>query len=236
MSRFIILILLISVLFAAAVTAEKPEVISQIRLKPMTKQQYLDVRTSGFDIKEMRGEVVEVFASPGDLQRLRQAGIEWEVIHPNLQEFYVLRATAENFGGFLTFSQIEAKLDELHSTYPAITTEKFSIGNSIEYRDLWAMKISDSPGVDEDEAEVLYISLIHAREPIGPAAVLHFMEYLLAGYGVDPEITDIVDNRELFFVPMQNPDGYVYNEMTNPNGGGMWRKNRRPNSGDQPTS
>ena len=25
-----------------------------------------------------------------------------------------------------------------------------------------------------------------------------------------------------------NPDGYEYNRLTNPNGGGLWRKNRRP--------
>jgi hypothetical protein len=30
-------------------------------------------------------------------------------------------------------------------------------------------------------------------------------------------------------VPCLNPDGYVYNETTNPAGGGMWRKNRRDN-------
>ncbi|MBA3705882.1 MAG: immune inhibitor A, partial [Bacteroidetes bacterium] len=41
----------------------------------------------------------------------------------------------------------------------------------------------------------------------------------------------LVDNAEMFFVPIVNPDGYVYNETTAPNGGGMWRKNRR-NNGD----
>lgn len=233
MFRSIPLILLILVIAVSAAVAEKPEPVSQIRLKPMTKQQYLDIRASGFDIKELGGEVIEVFAKPGDLQRLRQAGVDWEVIHPDLQEFYVLRsASADNFGGFLTFSEIVTKLDDLHAAYPAITTEKFSVGTSIQGRDLWAIKVSDNPGVDEDEAEVFYVSLIHAREPAAAAALLYFLEYLLAGYGVDPEVDDIVDNRELFFMPVQNPDGYAYNELTNPNGGGMWRKNRRDNGDD----
>jgi len=35
----------------------------------------------------------------------------------------------------------------------------------------------------------------------------------------------------MFFVPVVNPDGYVYNETTNPNGGGLWRKNRRDVTG-----
>lgn len=230
MFRTILLFVLISILLSASVVAQKREVISQIRLKPMTKQQYLDIRSSGLDIKGIGDGQYDVFAKPGDLQRLHQAGIDWEVIHPNLQEFYVLRSsTADNFGGFLTFSGIVDKLDDFHFTYPSITTAKFSIGTSIEGRNLWAMKISDNPGVDEDEPELLYIALIHAREPAGAAALLYFAEHLLTGYGVDPEVTDLVNNREIFLVPVQNPDGYYYNELYDPNGGGMWRKNLRDN-------
>ncbi|MCA8976052.1 MAG: hypothetical protein KDC98_15120, partial [Planctomycetes bacterium] len=48
---------------------------------------------------------------------------------------------------------------------------------------------------------------------------------------MDPEATLIVDERELYFVPCVNPDGYVYNEQIAPGGGGMWRKNRRDNGG-----
>jgi len=56
------------------------------------------------------------------------------------------------------------------------------------------------------------------------------MWYLLENYGTDPEATYLVNNREMYFVPCFNPDGYEYNRQTDPNGGGMWRKNRR-NSG-----
>jgi len=230
MSRIIVLTVLISILFGTAISAEKQEVISQIRLKSLTKQQYLDIRTGGFDIQEFPGEEIEIYATPGDLQKLRQAGVEWEVIHPNLQDFYVMRSSAaDNFGGFLTFSEIAQKLDDLHTAYPTITTAKYSIGTSVEGMPLWVMKVSDNPETDEEETEVLYISLIHAREPAGAAALLYFLEYLLSNYGSNPDITDLLDNRELFFLPVQNPDGYLYNELTDPNGGGMWRKNRRDN-------
>ena len=53
------------------------------------------------------------------------------------------------------------------------------------------------------------------------------MWYLLENYDSDPEIRSIVDNTELYFVPVINPDGYLYNEKTDPNGGGFWRKNRK---------
>ena len=55
------------------------------------------------------------------------------------------------------------------------------------------------------------------------------MDWLLSNYGKDPEATFLVDNREMYFVPIVNPDGYEYNYKTNPSGGGMWRKNRRNN-------
>jgi PKD repeat protein len=60
---------------------------------------------------------------------------------------------------------------------------------------------------------------------------IFYMWYLLENYGTNDEVTYLVNNLQLYFVPCINPDGYVYNETTNPNGGGMWRKNRRNNGG-----
>lgn len=59
--------------------------------------------------------------------------------------------------------------------------------------------------------------LIHAREPAVMEAVLYFMNYLLSNYGTNPEVTEIVNNRELYFMPCLNADGYEYNRSTNPN-------------------
>ena len=92
---------------------------------------------------------------------------------------------------------------------------------------MWAVKISDNPNVNEDEPEVLFNSAIHAREVITPEVLLHAMDHLTDNYGVLPEITDLVDNREMWFVVVVNPDGYFHNQVIEPNGGGMWRKNRR---------
>ena len=61
--------------------------------------------------------------------------------------------------------------------------------------------------------------------------LIYFMWYLLENYDTDESIKQIIDNSELYFVPCVNPDGYIYNETSEPNGGGMWRKNRRDNHG-----
>ena len=50
--------------------------------------------------------------------------------------------------------------------------------------------------------------------------------YLLENYESDAEIKYLVDNTEMYFMPCVNPDGYLWNQTTDPEGGGLWRKNR----------
>src|SRR5690606_8892087 len=76
-----------------------------------------------------------------------------------------------------------------------------------------------------------YYGAIHAREVITPEVLIYIMRYLTNNYGIDPQVTYLVDNRELFFSTVVNPDGYYYDEVIEPDGGGLWRKNRR-NNGD----
>ncbi|MFA6598214.1 MAG: M14 family zinc carboxypeptidase [Ignavibacteriaceae bacterium] len=131
-----------------------------------------------------------------------------------------------SMGGYYTYDEVVQKLDEMKSLYPNLITAKEEIGKSVEGRSVYAVKISKNPDVDEDEPEVLYTALIHAREPESMMQLLYFMYDLLENYGTDAEVTYLVNNRELYFIPVINPDGYVYNQSTDPKGGGMWRKNR----------
>ena len=134
-----------------------------------------------------------------------------------------------SMGGYFTLAEIYQRLDSMYLLYPNIITQKFQIGTTIESRPIYAIKISDNPNVAENEPQVFYNALIHAREPAAMMAVMYYMYYLLENYGTDPEVTYLVNNREIYFVPLVNPDGYEYNRTTNPNGGGMFRKNRRNN-------
>jgi murein tripeptide amidase MpaA len=120
-------------------------------------------------------------------------------------------------------------LDAMAAAYPNLISAPQSIGTSIEGRPIPFVRISNDPNVDQDKPEVLYNSLHHAREPGGLSQLIYYMWYLLENYGTDAEVTYLLDDRELYFVPCVNPDGYVYNQTIEPGGGGMWRKNRRDN-------
>ncbi len=136
-----------------------------------------------------------------------------------------------SMGGFYNFAEIVADLDSMNLLYPDICAEKVVIGSGWEENPIYMVKISDNVNINEAEPEGLFDALHHAREPGSYTCVLYAMWYLLENYGTDPEVTYLVDNREFYFVPVVNPDGLLYNEFTNPNGGGYWRKNRRDNGG-----
>ncbi|MDH5628201.1 MAG: M14 family metallopeptidase, partial [Candidatus Krumholzibacteria bacterium] len=134
-----------------------------------------------------------------------------------------------NLGAYHTYAELDTALTALVTAYPAIA-QRSVIGTSIEGRSIYALKVSDNVTVDESEPEVLYMGNHHARELMSVDIPLRFAQYLLANYGVDAEVTDYIDNREIWFIPMVNPDGHVYvqlNHATSP--GTWWRKNRRDN-------
>lgn len=193
--------------------------------------------------------------SDQEISLLRSEGFKFEILIEDVSSYYVNRnnyksaapassqdcgqpgiayETPANFnlgsmGGFFTYSEMLSHLDLMTSKYPNLISVKQSLGNSYENRPIYYLRISDNPSSDENEPEVLYTAVHHAREPASLSQLIFYMWYLLENYNSDDMIKNLVDNTELYFVPCVNPDGYYYNQTTDPNGGGMWRKNRKNN-------
>ncbi len=134
-----------------------------------------------------------------------------------------------SMGGFFTYEEFLAELDLMAQKYPNLITAKAPISTFKTFQDrpIHFVKISDNPSEQENEPEVLYTAIHHAREPAALSQLIFFMWDLLENYDTSDEIKALVNNTQMFFVPLLNPDGYVHNQKTEPNGGGMWRKNRR---------
>jgi len=200
----------------------------------------LGIDPEGINVR--RGAYVDVIVSQHEKDLVFDQGIIVEDLILDLSTYYASRLTQSadrelgygSMGGYLTFSEIVESMDDLHIQFPDIVSEKDSIGASYEGRTIWAFKISDNPDIDESEPEVFYNALIHAREPAAMMTTMHFAWELTERYNSDPVLTYLVNQRELWFVPVINPDGYVYNELISPNGGGMHRKNRRPGCSSSP--
>jgi hypothetical protein len=230
--RTLTLLLVLGALAATvAVASEGPRIQALVEFDSYAEWREF-VSLPGLDVMRSKpGIMVQIVTDADQLEELRSRGHAITVQIEDMERYYSSRMRGENFGDFHTYSEMIDFVDDLHADYPLITTARESIGTSWEGRALWAVKISDNPGVDESEPEVLFDGMHHAREPMSLEVQLHYMTWLCENYGTDPEATFLVDNREIWFIPIVNPDGYVYNETTYPQGGGMWRKNRRDNEG-----
>ncbi len=234
MTPFRLPVLVVVLLLAAssALAAPQTHALVQVDLSDAAAARWLREHQGELDILAVKpGSHARIAATPAALDLLRAAGLAPRVIEANMEAAAAYPEKGIGFGVYHTYSESIAWMDSLHALYPQVVSQKWSLGQSGEGRDIWCFRVSDNPDVDEDEPEVLIDGMHHAREIMASEFPVMFAEYLAVNYAGDPEIAWLVDHRELYVVPIVNPDGFVYNESTNPDGGGMWRKNRR-NNGD----
>mgnify|MGYP001431880445 CR=1 FL=1 len=214
------------------------QIYKQIKILHVDSDDIALFQTSGIDIDHanyQHGQFIEFAISLDDISTLDNLGYDYDVIHEDLQRFYESRLT-ENYtrefglgsmGGYYTLEEAIQRLDDIHEEYPDFVSEKISLGQSFEGRDIYAIKVSANVDIDEDEPEILYTGMHHAREPMSFMNLYYFIYWILENYSIDDTAAQILDTRELWFIPIVNPDGYEYNRSIAPNGGGMQRKNMR---------
>jgi carboxypeptidase T len=129
------------------------------------------------------------------------------------------------YEAYHTYAEAVADLNNEITTHPGIV-RKFSIGNSYQGRPLWVAKISDNVATDENEPEVVFTALTHAREHITVEMALYILHMLVDNYATDSHIARLVNTREIFVVFEVNPDGGEY-DISNGKFHN-WRKNRQP--------
>jgi carboxypeptidase T len=213
----------------------------------MAAQSYriTDVRTvvdraavagTGAAIVEVDHGSVVVTASGSDIRKLRSLGYRaTKVRMRRVREpgGKGPRARAAAFpsadAGYHDYNEMAAETLAIANANPTLVS-RFSIGRSYEGREIWALKISDNVGVDEAEPEVLFNANQHAREHLTVEMALYLANELTSKYTTDSRVRSMVDSREIWIVPMVNPDGVEYDIATG-TGYRMWRKNRQPNTG-----
>ncbi|MBM3308078.1 MAG: carboxypeptidase regulatory-like domain-containing protein [Candidatus Eisenbacteria bacterium] len=126
-----------------------------------------------------------------------------------------------------TFGETEAALAAVEAAYPSIA-KLVTLGTTgTDALPIYALKISDNVADDEDEPVVLYNGVHHAEEVMGLETCLWMIDELTTGYGVNDTITGWVDDCEIWFIPLLNPDGH---SVVTAGVDTTWRKNKRDNN------
>ncbi|XP_012216053.2 carboxypeptidase D-like [Linepithema humile] len=106
------------------------------------------------------------------------------------------------------YEDLRRLFHSLEQKYPHLA-RMFSIGKSVEGRDLLVLEISEnvaqrSPG----EPMVKYVANMHGDEPVGRELLIILGQHLLNQYGRDDRITRLVNQTDIYLMPSMNPDGF----------------------------
>ncbi|WP_433869589.1 M14 family zinc carboxypeptidase [Saccharopolyspora sp. CA-218241] len=185
-------------------------------------------RTGALVLSVSGGEAV-VEATPEQAERMRAAGLA-----PQRRTSVAAELARRGQGapgdfppedrGYHNYDEVVAELGAAVADHPDIATLT-SAGTSHEGRDIPVLKISDNAGQDEAEPEVLFDCNQHAREHLTTEMCLRIVERFTDGYATDPAIAEMVDSRELWVIPVVNPDGSIHDVASGQYLG--WRKNRQ---------
>jgi carboxypeptidase D len=162
-----------------------------------------ELTEAGYNISNVRGDLATIHATAAELEQLTEAGYEYLEIGVDGQ----LRGLADKaLGGYHDYAGVTAELADYAAAYPDIC-RLYTLGQSVQGRELWAMLITDDPNIQEDEPEFKYISTMHGDEPLGTEMCLYFIDMLLTTYDSNDRVAELVDNTAIWVVPLMNPDG-----------------------------
>lgn len=143
----------------------------------------------------------------------------------------------KSLSGYRTYADVYNELLNLQTLHPDIC-KLYDIGDSKgkdytasaynEYKhEIWALKVSDNVALEEDEPCIFYMGEHHAREPISLEVAMYILNHIVSNYGIDPSITNSVNNKQIWFMPLVNPNGHkiVTDEVDL-----WWRKNIHDNN------
>ncbi len=210
------------------------------RIHKPTKSAALLMSQRGYDIAGYNpNEYIDLLLLPNEKAKLLAEGYQFE----NLVGESGIRYRAESC--YYTYQKMVEELRYLSATYPDICQlDSFggtwgkeygqdSLWGKYEGYDhtIWAIKISDNVSQEEDEPNYAIFGGHHARELISTSVTMYQINKLVKEYATDPTIKELVDNRQIWYMPMVNPDGYTrameeYKKGYSP----RWRKNIRDNN------
>jgi len=213
--RYLLVIVLYSFIVSEASAQTADQNLYRIYVKDFAKIRNLE--STGVNIYNMDpNHYIEIIAKPEQAAHLEAEGFLVEYLGKDFNDL----ADIQRLKTSPEYHDYQETMDELHDIadrFPNITQLEI-LGHSVLGRDLACLKISDNPTMDEDETPILICGTHHGNEVLSVEATLYQINYMVDNYGVDDEVTNWIDNYEIWFIPLVNPDGREAVRRYNENG------------------
>ncbi len=183
--------------------------------------------TAGLAIEEVRPGEVSGFATDAALARLRAAGLVVTTVAPLTARFGPLAFPRQD-AEFHDYAEAVAAMEGIAASAPELVS-LFSIGKTFEGRDMWALRLNSDAQGEAPSARpgIVFMGEHHAREHLSVEVPLRLARRLVEERR-RPEIARLLAGRDIYFIPMVNPDGAEFDIQGDRYH--MHRKNMRPNA------
>lgn len=163
-------------------------------------------------IDNVRGNEITAYADAKRFSVFIDFNLEFEVltppsmIHKSIMEGAGLFRNTDDWDNYPSYNEYITMMNQFALDYPDLC-EVVNIGYSVNDRELLFIHINDSLGIAQNEPEFMYTATMHGDEVAGYVLMLRYIDYLLQNYGTNPEITNQVNNIDIWINPLANPDG-----------------------------
>src|SRR5690606_12939942 len=196
---------------------------------PDTAEERTEVARTGAAVDEVGDGSVVVTASQEQAEEIGDLGHTVTALPgPEDRGGAGVRDFPPEDSDYHSFAELDEVVDATVADHPDLAAKEV-VGTSHEGRELIAVKITSDVGTDHDRPEVLFTHSQHAREHLTVEMAVYLLRTLTEDYGGDPEVTELVDTREIWILPNVNPDGSEYDIADGSYK--SWRKNTQPNEG-----
>ncbi|XP_019875798.2 carboxypeptidase M isoform X2 [Aethina tumida] len=164
----------------------------------------------------------QVHNLPQNVAQTLPQNAEQRNYQPNQLNTFSQDGQVDNYNIGWNYHDFDAMTQFLRDTtrrYPSLTA-LYSIGKSVQGRDLWVMVVSASPYEHMiGKPDVKYIGNIHGNEAVSKELLLHLIHYLTTSYATDPYVRWLLDNTRIHILPSMNPDGFEVSKEGTCDGG-----------------
>ncbi len=180
---------------------------------PVNQKSDLQNLPAFISIDNFKNNMVYAYVHKKNFKRLLNLQIPFQVVSKGSGAKPLTMATTvaemANWDRYPTYSVYVQMVQDMAANHPNICRLD-TIGYSQDGRLVLALKITDNPDVDEDEPEFFYTGNMHGDEVVAYIMFLRLADYLLNNYGTNSEVTNLVNNVEIWINPLANPDGTYY--------------------------